>query len=122
MIERIEPRDVRINPQDEEDLMLIQMCGWKLQEIAKQIRLMRKLILTEPARFDNFPDSVVRKRRMDEEAMKLRDELQIELNDLNVKCYSVFSTELKFNTWQYMWNLQGERDKLSVEESRKLMN
>lgn len=122
MIQNLEPRDVEISEINDNTMWAVEMCGHKLKEVARQIKVMRKLIISEPARFDKFPDPAVRKRRMDEEANQLRESLKIELDDLNVKLYTVFAEQIKIDTWKYMWDCMKERDALTVEESRKLMN
>jgi uncharacterized protein Smg (DUF494 family) len=121
MIEKLEPRDIVIDPQSDSDIYNLEACGKELMEIAKRIKLMRKLILTEPARFEQFPDPDVRKYRMDEEARQLHNELVGALNFLAVRTYSVFSETIKIDTWKYLWDLQAQRDEMSVDDARKLM-
>jgi hypothetical protein len=121
MIEKLEPRDIVVDPFCDTDLYDIEACGKELMEIAKQIKLMRKLILTEPARFEQFPDPDVRKYRMNEEARQLHNDLAGALNSLSVRTYSVFSETIQIDTWKYLWYLQAQRDKMSVDDARKLM-
>jgi hypothetical protein len=121
MIERLKSRDIAITKFDNTDLYDIGACGRALTNVAGKISEMRVLILTEPARFEKFPDPEVRKKRMDEEAEKLRKDLVSELTDLECKSYTLFSSVIKFDTLEYMRNLIAERDAMSVEESRRLI-
>jgi|WetSurMetagenome_2_1015567.scaffolds.fasta_scaffold22847_10 hypothetical protein len=106
-------------------LQALTMLGTQAAEIAKQIKLLDKLIFSEPLRFIDFKTN--KEMRMDNEAQNLSEKLETEIGYLNIALNSLKLDNLRINVRDRVNKLIDKRKKyvdklerMQMSESRNL--